>query len=791
MSGSRSGPGTKPGSRTAHGARPDLRTLPLAVAAVATSWCVTTGQRPPVVAIGLTALVVLVLATIGRRWSLAACAAVTAVLATLGLMRVGALHDSPVHRLAAGGAAVTAVVRISSDPRTLQARGVMPEAVLVQVRTVTLVARGQQITAASPLIVRAGPALRSQVSGLRVGSTVEVRGILTAAAPEDPHAGWLRLTAPPRVMSGPGALDAGVNRIRDALVTSVAHSPPDQRALVPSLVVGDTTMVPETIAEEFRATSLTHLMAVSGANLAATTALLWWVGSWLGMRRRLLRVLSVCGVVGFVIICRSEPSVVRAAAMGVVTLAAVGLAFDRAAGLRALCVAVVGLMIADPWLSRSVGLWLSVSATAGILWWTAGWAAAMASWAPLNLARAVAVPWAAQLATQPIITWLSGQVSTTGLLANLAAAPFVAPATTLGMSAALLGAVWAPLGVPAGWLAGWCVAPILWIARTGAAAPAGALQWPARPVLLVVLGGLCLGIGMITPWLLARRLRALVTAILVVLATVVRPPVPGWPGDWQLGVCDVGQGTAVLVRAGPAAAVLVDTGPEPEPMVRCLDELGVRQVPVLVLTHFHSDHVGGTEAVLARSGVQTVLVSPLASPRAEAQRVLRSAAGAGVRLRAAVPGDTVQVGQVHLEVLWSGPVDGEEDAGSGESSAENNSSVVVRARTPELTAMLTGDIEPLAQQAARRWAEGSGRSLQAQVLVMPHHGSGRQDEAFWRATGARLAIASSGLDNSYGHPAAGALRLAGRLGMDVRRTDQQGTVTVESHQHQVVTRTRR
>ena len=132
-------------------------------------------------------------------------------------------------------------------------------------------------------------------------------------------------------------------------------------------------------------TALTHLMAVSGANLASTTALLWWIGAWCGLKRRGLRMMPVAGVVVFVVVCRAEASVVRAAAMGVVAMAATGIAFDRRGGIRTLAVAVTGLMLIDPWLVRSVGFWLSACATAGILWWAQPWSAVM-EWAPAWLA---------------------------------------------------------------------------------------------------------------------------------------------------------------------------------------------------------------------------------------------------------------------------------------------------------------------------------------------------------------------------------------------------------------------
>ena len=143
--------------------------------------------------------------------------------------------------------------------------------------------------------------------------------------------------------------------------------------------------------------------------------------------------MPVAGVVVFVVVCRAEASVVRAAAMGVVAMAATGIAFDRRGGIRTLAVAVTGLMLIDPWLVRSVGFWLSACATAGILWWAQPWSAVM-EWAPAWLAVAITVPWAAQLATQPVVTWMAGTVSTIGLVANLAAAPFVPPASALGLS---------------------------------------------------------------------------------------------------------------------------------------------------------------------------------------------------------------------------------------------------------------------------------------------------------------------------------------------------------------------
>ena len=136
-------------------------------------------------------------------------------------------------------------------------------------------------------------------------------------------------------------------------------------------------------------------------------------------------------------------------------------------------------------------------------------------------------------------------------------------------------------------------------------------------------------------------------------------------------------------------------------------------------------------------------------------------------------GTTATVGEVSLQVL--GPVD-HPIAAEDESSAQNDESLVVMITAHGLRLLLTGDVEPPGQAAIL----GSGADLRADVLKVPHHGSARQDPAFFAATGARLAIASAGLDNDYGHPAPRTVQLINSLGMTLLRTDQQGSVAITS-----------
>jgi len=202
-------------------------------------------------------------------------------------------------------------------------------------------------------------------------------------------------------------------------------------------------------------------------------------------------------------------------------------------------------------------------------------------------------------------------------------------------------------------------------------------------------------------------------------------------------------------------------------------------VPLLILTHFHTDHVDGLSGVLAHWKVGEIWTGPLPSPGYEASAVQQQAAHRGVPVRVPVVGSEGIVGEASWSVL--GPVGVPQLEGSGapqldgsESAAENDSSLVVAMKVRGVRLLLTGDVEPPGQQAI----VASGADLGADVLKIPHHGSARQDSNFLTATHAKVAIASAGVGNDYGHPAPRTVALIRSLGMILLRTDTQGSVAV-------------
>lgn len=758
--------------------RPDARLVPVAVAtwlaaAVGVGWSL------------LHAVIgsaVLVLAGLAAWWwsarlarrsartalALGAVALVVAAgaLAIAGL-RVGATREGAVTDLAVDGARVRFVGVVSADP-VLDTTAFGTRAI-VGVTATEVATRDQVVGGRVPLSVFGDDAWQD----LRVGDRVAGVGSLQ---PSDrlEDAAVLRAEQAPDLLGAPGLVWRLANAARAAIADAASLIPTPQGALVPALVDGDDAEIPDDLAADFTATGLTHLLAVSGSNLTLVLAAALLLARWAGGRGAVLTAVGVGTVVCFVVVARPEPSVLRAAAMGVVGLA--GLSGGGRRGVRALCAATVGLLLLDPWLARSAGFVLSVVATAGIVVLGRPWADALGRWLPRPLAEAVAVPLAAQLSCTPVVAAISGQVSLVAVFANIAAAPAVGPTTVLGLAAGLLDLVHAPAGRLLGWCAGVPAWWIVTVARHAADLAGATLPWQTTGGAIAGLAALCAGAGWLAPKVLARPSASVLAAVALVLV-VVRPwGRLGWPPEhWLVVMCDVGQGDAFAVNAGPGAAVVIDTGPDPRLVDRCLDDLGVRRVPAVILTHFHADHVNGLPGLLDGRQVEALLVSPASLPPDGAAAVRAWAAEAGVECVVPAVGQRWEAGETRWEVVGP-PAATARPVGVDprDGSAANNASIVVRLVVGGHRFLFTGDAEPEEESALL----AMGAKLRAEVVKVSHHGSSRQVPAFYQATGAGIALVSVGEDNDYGHPAAATLELVDGLGMEVFRTDVDGAVAV-------------
>jgi competence protein ComEC len=590
--------------------------------------------------------------------------------------------------------------------------------------------------------------------------------------------------------------------------------PAREATLARGFVLGEDEGIDAATVEDFRRAGLSHLLAVSGQNVALLGLLAMPLLALLGMplRTRLLWIVAAIAV--YVPLAGGGPSIVRAGVMGALTLLAT-FAGRRASRLYALAIAAIVTLAVDPRIGADVGWQLSFAAVLGILWIARPLRRVIASRLGSGglrgaLAEGAAVTVAATLATAPLIVFHFGELSTVSLVANLLALPAVAPAMWLGMltsigaqlpgfPTAVPNAIAAPLLAYIAAVASWCAGP----------------RWALLEVEMGIRGliasYLALAVAVIALPALLRRHR---------IAALRRDPSPGNPernvfqqsqsrktlhrrwgvpvvgvvllaslvlvrlgaaagessapptASLRIEVLDIGQGDAILMRPASAPPVLIDGGPPGDGLAAKLEDAGVDSLGAAVVTHEQSDHAGGIQELLERHfPIGRLLYARLGRRlRAEAE-----AAGAGLVRVAA--GDAIGSGHLRLSVLWPPPELLDQPLGGADPNAQ---AVVLLARWRWFSILLTADAEA---------AEVPIDPGPVDVLKVAHHGS--EDSglgALLDRITPRLAVISVGAGNPYGHPAANTLAELARHGVQTLRTDRRGTIELDVDQNSFVVR---
>jgi competence protein ComEC len=319
---------------------------------------------------------------------------------------------------------------------------------------------------------------------------------------------------------------------------------------------------------------------------------------------------------------------------------------------------------------------------------------------------------------------------------------------------------------------------LICVIRVPAAAIASIAHWSSGfPVLTIHNGIIGFGIVLFVVgflWLFQkswRRTTAVLVVVIISLSWIQR-----WPaGDWQIANCDVGQGDSMVINLQHGKAVVIDVGPDPVAESSCLRNLGITQVPLLILTHFHADHVGGLAGLLQSRQVGQVWISNNLEPLLESTHSLALLYDS--KVITVQKGFVSQLAGIQFEVLWPENTVRNFGAMPGDGSQVNNSSIAMLVTTADWSMFAGGDLEPAAQH------EILGSVRKVDIYKVCHHGSKYQDEELMRALSAQIAVISVGAKNSYGHPAPETIAALTRLGTQVVRTDIDGAVAITAKSH--------
>lgn len=647
------------------------------------------------------------------------------------------------------------------------------------------------------------------------GDRIETTGSLDAPPTDAPGfagflesrgaAGTLKAHTIELIGNGVG-LGAGIEHLRWSVDDALSRAIPEPEAgLAAGILIGLRERVSHAVADDFTVTGLTHVVAISGWNIALVAGIATAMLRATGLRRRLRSAIVVIAIVAYTVLAGAEASVIRAAVMGGVVI--IARESGRPSGAAAaLAIACWGLLLVEPHMIEDIGLQLSLAATAGLLAMGARAESAVARLtagrAPRWLCETLGVSLAAQLATLPLILLHFGRLSVISPLANL----LVAPVVPLAMLGAAVGTLLGPLLVPPLHL---LAAPVLVAAWLPLALMTRGAELLAKvPLATVELGppldaaGALVALLALT-WALhrarqrgarptspagrepatpgrrsSRRLPAVAVAVVLLGSfsiVLISRPLP----SLQVSVLDIGQGDAILLQTGDGSRALIDGGPDPDLLVRRLDEripLWDRRIDLVLLTHPHEDHSGGLAGLLPRYRIGRIAETGMGSQGAGVRELRAAASRAGVRRIRLIQGDQFDLGSAHIRVLWPPRESLPETAPSG-GRAINDTSIVLSVSVGSQRLLLTGDLEEDRDYDLLEAMPRDGRRWD--LLKVAHHGSATaSSRPLLDVVRPRLAAISVGSDNRYGHPAPATLSRLDDVRARIWRTDLDGTLSV-------------
>ncbi|GAA5512552.1 ComE operon protein 3 [Deinococcus carri] len=539
---------------------------------------------------------------------------------------------------------------------------------------------------------------------------------------------------------------------------------PRQAALMQAVELGDRADIGReefaegySVRDAFARSGLSHLMALSGQNVALLTGVVVWLLMWLRLPLGWRYAGALLFLAPYLLLVGVSPSITRAVLMGGAVLLAAALGRGRPDPYGVIALAAVACLLPFPLWLLDVGFQLSFLAVLGLT--LSGRLAGRlpARW-PAWLRLALAATVLAELATLPVIAGTFGQIPLVGLPANLLAGVLMAALVPLGFVAGLLG----PLAAAVNPLTGLLSSLLLGVVELFGRAPV--LTWGTVGAAGLVAYGVAALAGVL--WLRGRVCAPtllgtlLACALLTWLPGVLRP-------TRELVFLDVGQGDSTLVRAR-GLNLLVDGGGSVgsdydvggRTVVPALRALGVRALNVVVATHADTDHIEGLSAVLRALPVGELWIGQRKADDPVLSELLTTARQQGVPVREVRRGDQVTADGVTLTVLWP--------AGRVWSTEDNDNSVALRVESRGFRTALLGDLPDPAEALI-----GVG---DLDLLKAAHHGSRHSTgEALLRETTPHDVLISVGR-NTYGHPHPDMLKRIGEAGAKVWRTDQLGTV---------------
>lgn len=554
-----------------------------------------------------------------------------------------------------------------------------------------------------------------------------------------------------------------------------------ESSVLAGMLIGYTAEMPEEMEEDFRRAGLSHVMAVSGANLAFLLVPLLWLLKKVGFNPRWSSAFAFPCMLLYVFATGLEASVIRAAIMAGVTLTGI-LLWRKSDIYCSLAVSAIIVLLKNTFMLYDLGFILSFSATLSLVTFYKPIFCRLPVKIPKIIRDTLAGTIAAQLGVIPIITYCFNTFSLISVFANLLIVPLTGVITVLGAILVIIGNIFLPAGRLLGLLVGIVADIMLFVTETMAKIPWAEINLATPSIILVLIYySILLYIWYVHPRLTKEVSKPVFAALLVfcgVLILVISIPSKAL----QIHFADVGQGDCAIIRTPAGKNIILDGGGSINDeegsyageriVVPLLYNLNMTEIDVMIASHGHMDHIGGLKTVIDKMNVKKLIVADTFD--IEMRELTDYAEKKSIPIIRMKEDDLLyEEDGLTLKALY--PLKEERLMPSGSTTSANELSLVARLEYGDFSALFTGDI---GFESEKRILNRNA-DLDCDLLKVAHHGSKfSSDKSFLKEVNPNLAVISVG-QNRYGHPSPEAIKRIAEQGSEIYQTFINGGILVE------------
>lgn len=584
------------------------------------------------------------------------------------------------------------------------------------------------------------------------------------------------------------------NKVRNSMKGKIEQNLSDATSgLLSGMLIGDKSNLPKEIQEDFRNSSLSHILAISGMHVAYVMLGITFLISKMKFSKKMSKMITIVILLFFIILTGKTASVERACFMSVYAILA-SLLHKRANVLASISISILIILIINPYSILDIGLQLSYGGTLGIVLIypilkkckkSKKEKAKENKFQKLiqkikeKILDIIRITVSANLVIFPIILYQYNTMSFTFVISNLLISSIIGIIIILGFMSVFASYIFMPLAKVMFFLTQILLNILAQTAHLCAKLPFSKVYFPTPKIYVILIYYLFLIYIILAKRniISVKKISKKIFIIFIIIVIILNLIVKVIPKEFTISFIDVGQGDSMLISTPKEKRILVDGGGTRDSenfdvgrqtLIPYLLNKGITKLDYIVISHFDSDHATGVAQILGKIDVSSIILTRQLEENDIYRHILSIAKEKKIKLIYVKEGDVLKIGGIKISIIHP-------ENKLMINNPMNNNSIVCKVEYNSFSMLLTGDIEMEAEELILR----KNINLKADVLKVAHHGSKTSTTGeFLKAINPKVALIGVGKNNNFGHPSNEVIQRLKENGTRIYRTDENGEISI-------------